>query len=82
MRYAIQSREEAICYLKHPILENRLNQITKAFYGLENKTAKQILGSPDDLKLKSCMTLFNMVQSENTIFCEVLEKYFDGKQCL
>lgn len=82
MRYAIQSREEAICYLKHPILENRLNQITKAFYVLENKTAKQILGSPDDLKLKSCMTLFNMVQSENTIFREVLEKYFDGKQCL
>lgn len=82
MRYAIQSREEAICYLKHPLLGDRLNQITKAFYALENKTAKEILGSPDDIKLKSCMTLFNMVQSENTIFFEVLEKYFDGKQCL
>jgi uncharacterized protein (DUF1810 family) len=79
--YALNGKEEAISYLNHPILGIRLDDITKIIFALENKTAREILGSPDDLKLKSCMTLFYSIQAENNIFGAVLDKYFEGEQC-
>lgn len=67
--------------MKYPILSSRLLEITKAFLTIENKTAYDILGRPDDLKIKSSMTLFDAIQSENELFNSVLEKYFKGKRC-
>ena len=82
MKFAIQSKAEALSYLRHPILGNRLIEITTAFYNVENKTAKEVLGSPDHLKFKSSMTLFHSIQNEHRIFGDVLTKYFEGKTCL
>ena len=80
LRYAINSKEEAITYLKHPILGSRLLEITKAFLSIENKTAHEILGTPDEFKIQSSMTLFDAIQSENKLFSSVLHKYFDGNR--
>ena len=79
--YAIKSKNEALSYLKHPILGTRLTEITEVFLLIENKTATEILGRTDSFKIKSSMTLFNSVQSQTNIFKEVLEKYFRGEKC-
>lgn len=79
--YAIKSKNEALSYLKHPILGNRLIEITEVFLLIENKTASEILGRTDSFKIKSSMTLFDSVQSQTNIFKEVLEKYFNGEKC-
>ena len=79
--YAIKSEEEARYYLNHPILGKRLIEITEEILFIRDKTAREILGSPDDLKLKSSLTLFHVIQAENKLFSSVLEKYFDGRQC-
>ena len=81
MEYAIKSQEEANIYMNHPILGARLIEITKAFLSIENKTAYEVLGGPDDLKIKSSMTLFDTIQNENDLFDSVLEKYFEGNRC-
>lgn len=81
VKYAINSEEEAMNYLQHPVLGLRLIEITEALLSIENKTAYEILGRPDDLKLKSSMTLFDSVQCEHNLFAMVLEKYFDSKRC-
>lgn len=77
--YSIKSKEEAIAYWKHPQLKSRLVEITEAILRVENRTAHEILGGPDDLKLKSSMTLFHLIQDEKDLFQKVLDKYFDGK---
>tara|TARA_B110000305_G_C18852770_1_gene365268 strand:+ start:59 stop:487 length:429 start_codon:yes stop_codon:yes gene_type:complete len=81
VKYAINSEEEAVSYLKYPILGSRLIEITKAFLLIENKTAYDVLGGPDDLKIKSSMTLFDAIQTETALFDSVLEKYFEGNRC-
>ena len=81
VHYAIKSREEAQAYLNDPILSQRLIEITSEFLNLENKSAYSIFGSPDDMKLKSSMTLFNAVQNETKVFELVLDKYFFGSKC-
>jgi len=81
IEYAINSKEEAISYLNHPLLSPRLIEITTAFLSIENKTAYEILGGPDDLKIKSSMTIFDAIQSEIDVFDSVLEKYFAGERC-
>jgi uncharacterized protein (DUF1810 family) len=78
--YAIRSLDEAKDYLQHPVLGSRLIEITKAVLAHNGKTANQIMGSPDDLKLKSCMTLFNLLENTDPVFQEVLDNYFDGMQ--
>lgn len=78
-KYAIKSKEEAIKYLKYPILGNRLLEITNELLVIENKSPSDIFGFPDDLKLKSCMTLFALIQEENPVFQNVLNKHFKGK---
>ncbi len=76
--YAIQDIEEASLYLQHPVLGARLIEISQALLDVEGKTASQIFGSPDDLKLKSCMTLFSRVPNADPVFESVLNKYFKG----
>lgn len=76
--YGIKDIQEANDYLKHPVLGSRLIEIAKAFLTLESKTANQILGSPDDLKVRSCMTLFNLLKDTDPIFQAVLDKYYKG----
>lgn len=77
--FGISSKEEAKAYLKHPVLGTRLREITKAFLDC-GKTADEILGFPDVLKVKSCMTLFDMV-SPNDIFNDVLFKFYESQRC-
>lgn len=76
--YGIENLNEASLYLNHPILGNRLVEITKAMLEIESKTALEILGSPDERKLRSCMTLFSLVPDAPDCFTQVLEKYYNG----
>ena len=79
VKYSIKSRNEAIAYLHHSVLGPRLREITEALLEVKGKSALEIMGSPDYLKLKSCMTLFALVSNENSLFQRVLDKYFGGK---
>jgi uncharacterized protein (DUF1810 family) len=63
-RYAIASREEAAAYLEHPILGARLLECTRLVRAAKGKTLHEIFGSPDDLKFKSCMSLFGSVSTD------------------
>jgi len=76
--YAIKDLKEATAYLEHPILGKHLVEITKEVLNIHGKTAAQIFGTPDDIKLRSCMTLFANVKNANPIFQKVLEKYFNA----
>lgn len=78
--YGISGTKEARAYLDHPILGARLREISQAMLDCGNPSADDILGFPDVLKVRSCMTLFDMV-SPNDIFKQVLDKYYDGKPC-
>ena len=75
--YGIMDIQEAKEYLAHPVLGKRLIQISQVLLGLDSNNANSIFGSPDDLKLKSCMTLFASVSSES-VFQQVLDKFFGG----
>ncbi|MCM1141002.1 MAG: DUF1810 domain-containing protein [Muribaculum sp.] len=75
--YGIHGLAEAEKYLSHPLLGNRLREISQALLELDNNDAHSIFGSPDDWKLRSCMTLFDKI-SPNDIFNDVLNKYFGG----
>ncbi|QKZ12710.1 DUF1810 domain-containing protein [Spirosoma sp. KUDC1026] len=77
--YGIKNQAEASDYLAHPVLGPRLVEISTAIVQVEGKTANQILGSPDDLKLRSCMTLFSLVKPTNPVFQAVLDTYYGGK---
>ena len=77
--YAIKSREEAVAYLNHPVLGSRLNECANMVLDVEEKTVLQIFGYPDNLKLKSSMTLFSEVATDS-VFARVLDKYFQGER--
>jgi uncharacterized protein (DUF1810 family) len=77
-KYAIKSLAEARAYLAHPVLGPRLAACAEAALDVEGKTATQIFGSPDDMKLKSCATLFACVSPEGSVFHRLLDKYFHG----
>jgi uncharacterized protein (DUF1810 family) len=79
-RYAIKSRDEAIAYLAHPVLGPRLRECTAALLQLPSKRAEEIMGYPDDRKLKSSMTLFASVSGPRSPFEALLEKYFNGER--
>ncbi len=76
--YAIKDRGEAENYLAHPTLGIRLVEISNALLSVEGKPANQIFGSPDDVKLRSSMTLFGALENTNPVFRKVLDKYFNG----
>lgn len=75
--YAIQDTDEAREYLAHPVLGRRLREISEALLRLETHDAHAVFGSPDDMKLRSCMTLFDAV-SPDEVFRRVLQKYYDN----
>jgi uncharacterized protein (DUF1810 family) len=78
-RYAIASLDEAKAYLAHPVLGSRLRECTRAVLAVNGKSADAIFGFPDDLKFRSCMTLFAHASSE-LVFRQALEKYFAGEE--
>ncbi len=78
VHFAISSRDEARAYLDHDILGPRLIEATRLMLAVEDRTAFDILGAPDDRKFHSSMTLFDTV-SPNDIFAAALEKYFNGE---
>ena len=77
--YAIRSRAEAEAYLAHPVLGPRLVACCEALLGVHGRTAHQILGSPDDLKLRSSATLFASVSPPGSVFERVLGRYHGGE---
>lgn len=81
-RYALRDLQEAEQYLQDPLLANRLIRLCFLLLDLEGKTAYEIFGSPDDLKLRSSMTLFASVRQPHAVFQQVLDKYFGGKKDL
>ena len=78
-RYAIRSVEEAQAYLAHPVLGPRLLECAEAALGIEGREAGEIFGSPDDLKLRSCATLFASVSPSGSLFDHLLTKYYGGE---
>jgi uncharacterized protein (DUF1810 family) len=79
-KYAIKSLAEAAAYLKHPILGPRLVECCDAVLGMEGGTAAEIFGSVDEMKLKSCATLFACVSPAGSVFHRVFERYFNGER--
>ena len=78
--YAIQNLEEARAFLNDPYLGKNLLEISHALLPLETNNPTEVFGKPDDMKLRSCMTLFAAVSEEGSVFHQVLEKYFDGNR--
>jgi len=78
-RYAISGRDEAGSYAEHPVLGARLRECTDLVNAIEGSTAHQVFGSPDDLKFRSCMTLFAECTGDPQPFHDALAKYFDGE---
>jgi uncharacterized protein (DUF1810 family) len=76
--FAIRSLDEARHYLEHPVLGQRLKECADALLALEGSTASEIFGYPDDMKLKSSMTLFEQAAGTGSVFARVLDKYFQG----
>ena len=77
-RYAIRSVDEARAYLAHPVLGPRLLACAEAALAVRAKSAHEIFGSPDDLKLKSCATLFAAVSEKGSVFDHLLDRFFGG----
>ena len=79
-KYAIPNLADAKAYLSHDLLGSRLRECTEAVLAVEGRTAHEILGSPDDMKLKSCMTLFELADGPDSVFSDILMKYFEGQR--
>jgi len=77
--YAIKSREEAIAYLHHPVLGPRLLECCEAALDVPAKSAYEIFGSPDDMKLRSCATLFASVSPPGSVFHRMLDRFFESR---
>lgn len=76
--YSIQDISEARDYIAHPVLGERLIEISRALLTLDSSDATAVMGYPDDLKLCSCMTLFKQV-SDDPVFSAVLDKFYGGR---
>jgi uncharacterized protein (DUF1810 family) len=79
-RFAIRSAAEAKAYLSHPILGARLITSVEALLDLQGRTVSEIFGFPDDVKLRSCATLFAAVSPTGSVFHRLLDKYFEGEE--
>ena len=77
--YAIRDLGEAKAYLQHPILRERLLEISNALLELDSHNASAVFGWPDDMKLRSSMTLFAQAEPSCDVFQRVLDQYFKGK---
>ncbi len=78
--YSIKSFDEARAYLQHATLGPRLLECAEAALLVEGRTAREVFGSPDDAKLKSCATLFALVSQPDSVFHRLLAKFYGGKQ--
>lgn len=78
--YSIKSLAEATAYLAHPVLGLRLIGCSETVLSVEGRSAHEIFGSPDDMKLKSCATLFVHVSPPGSVFHRILDKYYGGAQ--
>jgi uncharacterized protein (DUF1810 family) len=79
-RYAIKDLPESKAYLASPILGPRLIEISNVLLNLSGNNATTVLGSPDDVKLRSSMTLFALVPGSDPVFAAVIKKYFSGEK--
>jgi uncharacterized protein (DUF1810 family) len=79
-RYAIKSIAEAEAYLSHPVLGPRLVECAEAVLRVEGRSAVEIFGSPDEMKLRSCATLFACVAPAGSVFDRLIDKYFQGRR--
>lgn len=79
-RYSIKSIKEAKAYYEHPYLGKNLRDISEVLLTLQTNDPYEVFGSPDDLKLRSCMTLFAEAVPEEEVFQKVLDKFYDGKK--
>jgi uncharacterized protein (DUF1810 family) len=77
--YAIRSRDEAVAYLDHVVLGARLRRCCETLLKHEGKSIQNIMGSPDDLKLRSSMTLFGLIAGSDSVFERVLNVFFAGQ---
>ena len=78
--YGIRSRVEARAYLAHPTLGARLRECAQLLLDLHGRSADEVFGYPDVLKLRSCMTLFDVVADGESCFSAVLDKYYGGER--
>ncbi|HEX7645974.1 MAG TPA: DUF1810 domain-containing protein [Noviherbaspirillum sp.] len=78
-RYAIASLDEAQAYLAHPVLGARLRECASLVAGMEGRSIENIFGYPDDMKFRSCMTLFSRAAPGEAVFADCLQKYFGGE---
>ena len=76
--YALSGLDEAQAYLAHPVLGPRLREAAELAAAVEGRTASEVFGYPDDLKLRSSMTLFARAASQDPVFTAVLDRYFGG----
>jgi uncharacterized protein (DUF1810 family) len=79
-RYAISSLHEARAYLRHELLGPRLHECVRLVNAAQGRSIGEIFGSPDDLKVRSSMTLFAHATQDNKDFVELLERYYDGEE--
>ena len=78
--YAIENLEEAKAYLADPVLRERLLEISNALLELDSCDPSEVMGYPDDLKLRSSMTLFSLAEPECTVFRDVLDKFYNSQE--
>ena len=78
--YGIRDLEQAMDYMAHPVLGPHLVEISRALLGLESSNPSAVMGCPDDLKLCSCMTLFELAAPGEPVFAAVLEKFYRGRR--
>jgi uncharacterized protein (DUF1810 family) len=80
VRFGISSADEARAYLAHELLGPRLRECARLVAQIEGRTAADVFGWPDDLKLRSSMTLFARATNDNADFVAVLKRFYDGKE--
>ena len=80
LHYSIKSMEEVHAYLEHPLLGPRLRECAETLCRIPDRTATEILGHPDDLKLQSCATLFALALPAGSVFERILDRFYEGKR--
>ena len=77
--YGIASLDEARAYLAHPVLGPRLRECCALMLAVPARSAHEILGSPDDLKFRSCLTLFSLAAPQEAVFLQALQRFYEGE---
>lgn len=79
-RFAISSMDEAVAYIEHPVLGERLRECTRLVVAVQGRSIEEIFDYPDHLKFHSSITLFSFAAPDEGVFKQALEKYFDGRR--